>query len=92
MNMAGLMIETHLTPDEAWSDAKQQITPTRLIQILDRLVVREKDLSNPKTISKLENLRTHIDEVDEKLLNILLDIIRSLHFQVYQLVGHNQCF
>jgi chorismate mutase len=73
MNMAGLMIETHLTPDEAWSDAKQQVSPTRLTQILDRLVVREKDLANPAYISKLDSLRTDIDEVDEKLLNALAE-------------------
>jgi chorismate mutase len=79
MNMSGLMIETHLTPDEAWSDAKQQVTPTRLIQILDRLVVREKDLSNPTTISKLESLRTHIDEVDEKLLNVLAERFKIIN-------------
>jgi len=73
MNMAGLMIETHLTPDEAWSDAKQQITPTRLIQLLDRLVVREKDLINPLIISELDSLRSEIDDVDEKILNAISD-------------------
>ena len=71
MNMAGLMIETHLTPDDAWSDAKQQVTPTRLAQILNELVVREKNVSNPDYISKLDSLRVNIDEVDEKLLNVL---------------------
>ena len=36
------MIETHITPDDAWSDAKQQITPSRLKEIIKDLVIRKK--------------------------------------------------
>ncbi len=36
----GLMIETHNNPDEAWSDAAQQITPARLLEILKDLEIR----------------------------------------------------
>ena len=71
MNMAGLMIETHLTPNEAWSDAKQQITPEKLNEILSTLVVREKDIGNADFLSKLDTLRTKIDDSDQKLLEIL---------------------
>jgi len=71
MNMAGLMIETHLTPDEAWSDAKQQVTPKRLSEILSNLVVREKNIENQDFLTKLDKLRTQIDDSDQRLLEIL---------------------
>lgn len=71
MNMAGLMIETHLTPDKAWSDAKQQITPQRLNAILSNLIVREKDIENEDFLTKLDTLRTQIDDSDQRLLEIL---------------------
>ncbi len=71
MNMKGLMIETHINPDQALSDAQQQITPAQLGDLLNDLVVREKTISNPEFISKLENLRTEIDDIDHKLLEIL---------------------
>ena len=71
MNMAGLMIETHLTPDKAWSDAKQQVTPKRLSEILSNLVVREKNIENQDFLTKLDKLRTQIDDSDQRLLEIL---------------------
>ena len=40
LDMAGLMIESHIDPDAAWSDAKQQVTPAALARIIDSLVVR----------------------------------------------------
>ena len=73
MNMSGVMIETHITPDEAWSDAKQQITPTRLNEIINSLVVREKDSSNKEFLSKLDSLRTQIDDSDEKMLELIAE-------------------
>jgi chorismate mutase len=79
MNMSGLMIETHITPDDAWSDAKQQITPSRLSEIIKDLVVREKDSSNPEYISKLESLRTNIDEADDKLLSALAERFKIIN-------------
>lgn len=63
----GLIIESHCNPDEAWSDAKQQITPGILDFILDHLAVREE-----KTVSeRLDSLRRQIDECDERLVSIL---------------------
>ncbi len=73
MNMSGLMIETHSTPEEAWSDAKQQITPTKLTEILSQLVIREKDSSNQDFLSKLAGLRAQIDDADEKILNTIAE-------------------
>ena len=46
MGFEGLMIETHINPDKAWSDAKQQVTPERLGEILDQLIVRQSHIMN----------------------------------------------
>src|SRR5678816_1167465 len=40
LDFGGLMVETHIDPDNAWSDAKQQVTPERLAEILDGLIWR----------------------------------------------------
>ena len=63
----GLMIETHCEPDRAWSDAKQQITPDVLSFILDKLVIRN---TNEATES-LRALRKQIDELDDKIVEVL---------------------
>lgn len=70
LNFDGLMIETHPNPDNAWSDAKQQITPGSLKDLLNKLIIREE---KPKGISleTIEDLRFKIDECDDELLNIL---------------------
>ena len=83
MNMSGLMIETHITPDTAWSDAKQQITPKRLNEILSNLVVRELDSSNTEFLSKLNSLRAQIDDSDQKLLEVLAD-----RFKIIDKIGN----
>ncbi len=71
MNMSGLMIETHFSPKDAWSDAEQQVTPKRLNEILNDLIVREKKPNNPDFISALDELRSQIDEIDQQLLEVL---------------------
>lgn len=71
MNMAGLMIETHQEPDIALSDAKQQITPSRLFEILDQLVVRNLTPGIGQDY-KLDDLRHKIDEVDDEVLTALI--------------------
>ncbi len=68
LNFDGLIIETHVTPDEAWSDAKQQITPADLQNLLARLVFREEgDLD---AMMNLAELREQIDKLDDKLIQI----------------------
>jgi len=70
LNFDGLMIETHPTPDEAWSDAKQQITPKQLTQLLGNLKLR---VEHPDGISldTLEDLRFKIDQYDNDIMAIL---------------------
>ena len=68
----GLIIESHCSPDNAWSDAKQQVTPDVLDFIIDRLVIRN-IISSTESI---EALRSHIDECDNSLLDILAKRMR----------------
>lgn len=71
LNFDGLIIETHIDPDHAWSDAAQQVTPATLKQIfLDLRVRKETDEADDFTI-KMNKLRTQIDDIDAKLIEIL---------------------
>ena len=71
MNFDGLMIETHCNPDEAWSDAPQQVTPATLKQMFIDLRVRKMDGESDDYQQRISKLRTQIDDFDEKLLEIL---------------------
>ena len=64
----GLMIETHHHPDEAWSDAKQQITPERLLEILKKIEIRKSDDEDALYHMKINHLRNEIDETDQGIL------------------------
>jgi chorismate mutase len=68
LNFDGLIIETHCTPDQAWSDAKQQITPVELQTLLKRLVFRDEGDIN--AMLSLAELREQIDKLDDKLIQI----------------------
>lgn len=68
----GLIIESHCNPDAAWSDAKQQVTPSALKDILANLVIRD----TVKTTEDLTDLRHQIDEIDDKILEILAKRMR----------------
>jgi len=70
-NFDGFMIETHYDPDNAWSDAKQQITPETLVQTMIDLKVRKKQASSEDYLSELAKLRANIDVLDDKLLGLL---------------------
>lgn len=70
LNYDGMIIETHIDPDNAWSDAAQQVTPTVLKQIFKDLKVRkvsgDSDFEN-----KMTKLRANIDVLDQNLLELL---------------------
>lgn len=72
LNYDGLIIESHCNPDEAWSDAAQQVTPSRLKEILSSLVIREEGQST----EDLSILRRQIDELDNQLLELLAKRMR----------------
>ena len=71
LNYDGLIIETHIDPDNAWSDAAQQVTPTALKQIFLDLKVRKITDDASEYNQKMAKLRMQIDEFDGKLLEIL---------------------
>jgi len=71
LNYDGLIIETHTDPDNAWSDAAQQVTPARLKQIFEDLKVRKEtghDINYDRTMAAL---RVSIDDYDNKIIEIL---------------------
>lgn len=71
LNFDGLMIETHHNPDKAWSDAAQQVTPQRLIQIMKDLRIRKQTDEETEYNSAIGRLRAQIDVIDNQLLNTL---------------------
>lgn len=66
----GLMVESHFDPDNALTDAAQQITPDTLRLLLSGLVFRKKTGSF-EFEHKLEELRTEIDKLDGELIDLL---------------------
>ena len=71
LNFEGLMIESHISPDEALSDSQQQVTPEALQELLQRLVMRKPESDKSSFHNMLEDLRQKIDIFDEQLLDIL---------------------
>jgi chorismate mutase len=71
LNFDGLMIESHIDPATALSDAAQQVTPDGLRDLLSRLVIRNPVASDPKLLDILGELRQQIDVFDEHLLDLL---------------------
>lgn len=71
LNFDGLMIESHISPDNAWSDAKQQITPEVYTEMMKNLVVRAYDPDNNPKSNILSNLRQQIDIIDDELIQVL---------------------
>ena len=67
----GFMIETHTDPDNAWSDAAQQVTPATLKQIMEDLRIRKETETAPDYRESLENLRAQINVVDDQLIDLL---------------------
>mgnify|MGYP005995800397 FL=1 len=71
LNFDGLMIESHFDPDNAWSDAAQQVTPTALKQMMVDLKIKKKTETAPEYRESLENLRAQINVVDDQLIELL---------------------
>lgn len=71
LNFDGLMIETHFDPDNAWSDAAQQVTPKTLIQMMKDLRIRKETDEEAEYNSNLSNLRAQIDVLDNQLIDLL---------------------
>ncbi len=71
LNYDGMIIETHIDPDNAWSDAAQQVTPDQLKKIIFDLTIRKETDEADEYQDRLKKLRTRIDDFDAKLLDVI---------------------
>ena len=71
LGLDGLMLEVHCNPSCALSDARQQLTPDQLKELLDQIVVRDADTDSSSYKENIEQLRAQIDIIDENLLFLL---------------------
>jgi chorismate mutase len=71
LDFDGLIIESHIDPDNAWSDAKQQITPEVLKEMLEAIRWRKEDVASAEYHAALEKLRQQINQLDDELLQVL---------------------
>jgi chorismate mutase len=68
LDMQGLMIESHIDPSVAWTDAKQQVTPAALADIIDHLTLRKPEVRNAEVNDKMTELRNQIDKIDDLVI------------------------
>lgn len=81
LDFDGIMAEVHITPDEAWSDAAQQITPARFIEMNRQLLRRNTTSTDPDYLVKIENYRSELDDLDEELINLIsrrMQLVREI--------------
>lgn len=81
LGFEGLIVETHCDPENAWSDAAQQVTPAVLKEIIEGLVIR----NTTQTTEDLSELRKQIDQLDQSLLELLSKRMRvSCEIGIYK--------
>jgi len=73
LNYDGLMIESHRDPDNAWSDAKQQITPKVFGEMVSGFKARFNKENDMDVQNSLDYLRSEISEIDTDVLNLLAE-------------------
>lgn len=73
LDMQGLMIESHIDPSVAWTDAKQQITPSALAELVDKFTLRKPESKNEAFTDKLADLRKEIDKIDDLVIQKLAE-------------------
>jgi len=71
LDFDGLIKKSHVDPDKAWSDAKQQVTPARLGEMLSQIRWRKEDVASEEYHAALEKLRQQINHLDDELLQII---------------------
>jgi len=71
LNYDGIMLEVHPRPDEAWSDAAQQLTPAAYKDVKSRLQFRQATTDDADFLGSLDALRGQIDEIDDEILALL---------------------
>ena len=80
LNMDGWMIESHIDPENAWSDKAQQLKPKNLSVLLDQLIIRKNNTDDPEFAAKIISLRTMIDDIDANTLEICEKRFISIFF------------
>ncbi|MCZ2443025.1 MAG: bifunctional 3-deoxy-7-phosphoheptulonate synthase/chorismate mutase type II [Flavobacteriales bacterium] len=85
LGMHGLMMETHIQPEQAWSDADQQITPNRLNEIIQSLRLPDDKAGTSQINRELMHLRRIIDSIDEELIQVL-----AKRMQIVEKIGQNK--
>lgn len=73
LNFDGIMLESHINPAKALSDAKQQVVPERYGEIVDSLVIRKTSTDNVMVQHTLDDLRELIDGKDQEVISILVE-------------------
>ena len=72
----GLMIESHIKPESALSDARQQLSPARLDQLLKKIKFKAAHSGNTEFKNTIEQLREKIDEADDSIIAALSQRMR----------------
>ncbi len=71
LDFDGLIIESHVDPDNAWSDAKQQVTPERLGEMINSIIWRSEDINSEELHANMEKMRSQINQLDDELMQLL---------------------
>ena len=83
LNFNGVMVESHITPDAAWSDAKQQVTPADLVGLLNSIIWRAEGSDSVAYQNSLDELRGVIDRLDDEILRLLsmrMEVAEGIRF------------
>ncbi|MCL2328571.1 MAG: bifunctional 3-deoxy-7-phosphoheptulonate synthase/chorismate mutase type II [Bacteroidetes bacterium] len=81
LGLNGLIIESHNNPAEAWSDAKQQLTPAQVGEVLNKLIIRQIESDNVEFKQSLDELRQKIDVLDNDVLNLFqqrMEVVKEI--------------
>ena len=71
LDFDGLIIESHIDPDNAWSDAKQQVTPERLGEMIGSIIWRTEEIDSEELHAVMEKMRQQINQLDDELLQLI---------------------
>lgn len=85
LDMQGLMIESHIDPSVAWTDAKQQVTPAALVEIIERLTLRKPEIRGTELKDILGELRTQIDKIDDIVFQKMAE-----RMQIVEKIGNHK--
>jgi len=83
LDMQGLMIESHIDPSVAWTDAKQQVTPAALAELIGHLTLRKPEIKNSDLKDKLAELRNQIDKIDDLVIQKMAE-----RMQIVEQIGN----